>query len=123
MAYMSKEEIKEIRNLIKQSFSKEYKFSITSYHYSGVNIALIKSPIKHESPYTQVNEYHLESQFKDNQELLNLFNKILTITNRVKPYYDRNANDPSADYGDSNYFLNLSIGKYDQPYSYNKILA
>lgn len=118
MAYMSKEEIKEIRNLIKQNFPKEYKFSITSYHYSGVNIALIKSPIKYDSAYTQVNEYHLDSQFKDNTELLNLFKKILIITNRVKPNYNRNANDPGADYSDYNYFLNLSIGKYDQAYSY-----
>lgn len=116
MAYMSKEEVKEVRDLIKKSFSNKYKFSVSTYHYSGINVALLASPIKYEQSYTQVNEYHIESQFKENHEMKDLLVKIKNLVHSVKPNYNRNANDLSADYGDMNYFLNLSIGKFDREY-------
>ena len=41
MAYISTNEIKEIRKSLKEKFGKNIKFSVTRDHYTGVRISLM----------------------------------------------------------------------------------
>jgi hypothetical protein len=118
MAYLSPEDTKTIRNKIKSHFGKDYKFSVTNEHYTSIAVCLVSSPICFEKGYYQVNNYHIQSTMKDNPEMAKLMETLLTIITGVKSHYDRNAGDPTADYGDSTYFINLSIGKWNNPYQW-----
>lgn len=113
MPYIDSEAVKQIRQKIKQEF-KGYKFSITRNHHSEVAIAILESPhdfgVKHES----VNEFYIDKHFEHKPEQAKFLNRLLEICNEVKPQVIVNAN---SDYGDwPNYYISISIGKWDKPY-------
>lgn len=116
MAYIGTEHVKEIRNKIKQEFGPEYKWSVTNEHHTGISIALLVAPVEYEKEYTQVNHYHIDSHYKNNPQLRDVLSKVVEIANSVKECKDRNFGDPTADYGDMTYFLNISIGKWNKPF-------
>lgn len=116
MAYLSKEDTKEIRERIKSHFGKDFKFSVTNEHHTSICVYLLSSPIPFDKEYSQVNHYYIQESLKENPEMANVMNKVYELITCVKECYDRNAGDPSADYGDNNYFINIGIGKWDKPY-------
>jgi len=76
MAYISSEDVKSIRVALKAEFGKDFKFSVTRDHYSGVRIAIMSGvanfydgELDHTDKYngrlyefdgyTQLNHYHL----------------------------------------------------------------
>ena len=115
MAYLSKEQVKEIRENIKKAFPN-FKFSINRHHYSGVNIHLMKGSINFGKEYQQVNQYYIKKHYTEEQAAI--LNKIYDVANQFDSY-DRNAGDMGADYGDMTYFINICIGKWDKPYILN----
>ena len=92
MAYISTNEIKEIRKSLKEKFGKNIKFSVTRDHYTGVRISLMEGVIdffdgsmdmtdkysgrvQKFDGYAQINHYHTHFYGKHEQ----LFNDIKEI--------------------------------------------
>ncbi len=122
MAFISKEDIKKIRTELKQKFPN-LKFSVRNYnHCSGVTVTIKSGNIDfmnsvdctYSRDYIQVNEYHIDRDYTG--EAKDVLNNILSTIKGVKTIADRNFGDPSADYADMTYFLNLNIGEWDKPY-------
>jgi hypothetical protein len=111
MAYLSKEETKTIRNLVKDAFKGQgFKFSITNNNHDSVYINLLVSPFDTEK--RQLNEIYPDYYEGDVRKLIETLNE---ITSRTKPQKDRNAGDMGADYPNMNYFKTFEIGRWDIP--------
>jgi len=143
MAYIEKEKVAEIRKRIKKEFGKEWKFSVTWADYSGVRIAIMKSPLnfialKNFEGYDEIekewicrellegkleiNEYRIDENWKG--EARAVLRKIKKIVDEVAGgRYNRNADDPGADYPDYNYFLWIQIGKWNKPCEFPCIIT
>lgn len=111
MAYITTEQVKEIRNRLKKQFPRT-KMSITRKDYSGVRISILSSDIKFtEEKYKSVNDYHI----KDNYDgiVRDSLQKIINISNSDVSYSD------TADYGSQpSHYVWLSIGEYNKPFEY-----
>jgi hypothetical protein len=114
MAYISTEQVKSIRDQIKNAYPN-YKWSISRRHHSTVAIVLQESDLPIVG-YQDVNPYWFKTSEKLDDKTKAVFTKVLAICNSVERCYDRNAGDMSADYGDSTYFIDLDIGKWDKPH-------
>jgi hypothetical protein len=121
MAYISTEEVKEIRDQLKKEFpvKKGWKLSVRGENYTTVRVSFLKAPInldpKNEGDYT-INEYYIDEYYGDQPELVKVFKKTKEIINTVKQNENRNAEDIYADYADYNYFYFISVGKWDRPF-------
>lgn len=113
MAYISTEEVKAIREKIKKEFPS-YKFSITRQDHTSIHVALMESDLTFRSKYDQVNHYHIPRFYEGKSR--DVLIKIHELITGIKPCYDRNFGDMGADYGDNNYFIEMSVGKWDKPH-------
>ena len=116
MAYISKEEVKVIRNGIKSVFpSKEgYKFSIRGRDSSSIDIVLVKSPTNHpEVKNHQLNDIYPDIYEGDTRLLVETLNDILQYS---KPCVNRNAGDYGADYCNYTYYKNYNIGDWEKDF-------
>mgnify|MGYP006279247265 CR=1 FL=1 len=116
MGYLSTEQVKEIRNEIKKVLTSKdgFKISVTRDHYYGVNVMVMASPIKFTSEYKSINHYYLDRiEDKNERTVFELIDK--AVNRAVGISYNRNANDPGADYADCNYYKNYYIGRWDKP--------
>jgi hypothetical protein len=121
MAYISTEEIKVMREALKNEFNgknnRKLKFSITRQHYSTVVVSIMEGNLDFKVENHQVNPYYFDHQiWKDQPEALAVLKRISEIVNGIKKEENRNAGDPYADYSDYNYYFNLHVGKWDKPY-------
>jgi hypothetical protein len=120
MAYISTEEIKEMREALKNEFNgknnRKLKLSITRRHYSTVVVSIMEGDLEFKEGYIQLNPYYLKEHWKDHPEELAVLQKISEIVNGIKKEENRNAGDPYADYSDYNYYFDLHVGKWDRPY-------
>lgn len=124
MAYISTEEVREIRNMLKDEF-KGYKFSVSRSDSMSVNIAIMAGPVDFSDiapdGYCQINQYHL-GNYGEHQELLAQIYRISqTAPGRApggEPWYDRS--DSTVDYFDTAYYIHIAVGKYDRPYEHRK---
>ena len=142
MAYMSKEEVKQVRENLKKTFGKRFKFSVTRYDYSGVNVKIMEGDIEDWSKYLRlknedlmgenekqaqryytdevkkgyfdINHYWISETWKGEAE--EIFLKIWECCQVGGGHYNRNADDPAADYADFTYFVNMGVGKWNKPY-------
>ena len=116
MAYITAEEVKQIREKLKKEFPK-IKFSVTRDRHTCINVSILKSDIdfsdiKHDGYFT-VNEYYLH-EYQEHHK--NLFTKIIDI---IKNGSDRKWFDKSdimTDYFHTAFYFYLNIGKYGKPY-------
>jgi hypothetical protein len=115
MAYIKTEQVKSIRDQIKNAYPS-YKWSITRRHHSTVVIILQESDLPFDNVHDQINQYWFKESKKINTKTKMVFQHIMEICNSVERCYDRNAGDPYADYGDSSYFIDLEIGQWDKPH-------
>lgn len=119
MAYLSKEEVSKMRVELKKVFPAKqgWKLSITRKDYSSINVKFFEAPInldpKNQGNYS-VNPYWLEENYKNEPELLKVFQDAKKAILGVKDQIDRNAGDPGADYGNTNFFYNISVGDWDR---------
>lgn len=118
MAYISTEQVKSIREQIKNAYPN-YKWSISRRHHSTVVICLQESDLPIVGN-VQVNQYYIKDDVKLPEKGKEIFQRVMDICNSVERCYDRNFGDPYADYGDSSYFIDLDIGYWDKPH---KIIA
>ena len=116
--YDLKEITKEVRELLKKEFP-DCRFSV-SFRDNTLRVALTSapvSPLKYDTPhyyngYLSVNRYHMVRNEYLTDAGKELFTKIAEIANQWN--WDRS--DIQSDYFDVNYYLNLSVGKWDKPF-------
>lgn len=109
MPFISKEEVKEIRNELKKELPN-IKFSVRKLHDMEVNITLVKGDIDFGTNREQVNQYHLENHWDgERYEVLKKVNDIAS-KNKHEVVWD-------GDYGSvPNYYVHIQIGRFDKPY-------
>ena len=131
---------KIIRGYVKQ-FYPEYKFSVTKQHVNSLQISLLSGPVSPfatpditkmqgedfrfgeeyfmnnwnrviEKGYHGVNHYYIDSSKFLTEEAKVMFKDI------VKFIQSFNYDDSEAmtDYFDTNFYLNVQIGKWDRPF-------
>ncbi len=105
MAYITKEQVKEIRNEIKATFPKNFKFSITREHSSVLNVCLMASPLD----FSKTTNYQHPKGHKA------FIGALKTIVDK----FNYNNSDPMTDYFDYGYFSRINVGKWDKPYQCN----
>jgi len=127
MAYITKEEVSEIRKALKKEFPK-IKFSIRKEHSSTVNVSIVKSDIdfsylfndeySQEKQYCTINVFHIAKNQSKHEDL---FEKIIDIIKTApanaehgSAWYD--DSDVMTDYFNTAFYFNLSIGAWNKPY-------
>lgn len=120
MAFISTEEVKQIRQNIKKLYpaKKGWKFSITRRHGSEICIAILQGPHNFEleanGKNRSINHFHIDSHCNGSDA--KILNSIMKLIHGEKSNYNSNAGDPGADYPAWNYFISLEIGQWDKPY-------
>ena len=112
MAYLSKESTKLIREALKTNF-KQFKFSVTNSHHTGVNITILSGPVdfdasKHDN-YLQLNEYYPENYSNGN-----IFKKMIQTVDKAVANHDNS--DAQIDYFDVGYYTSWSVGRWNKPF-------
>ena len=123
MAYIRTEEVREIRNALKERFGKEgLKFSVSQEDHTSVHVSIMKGNRDFSdiapSGYQQINHYHLDLHADDHEEL---FREILDIIRKApanaengREWFDKS--DAQTDYFHTAFYININIGKWDKPY-------
>ena len=121
MAYISADEVREIRNELKKTFPT-LKFSVRKDGYTSVTVSLMKgdvdfSPILNGPDNLGINHYHLNNYGK----FATLFGKINDLIKSApakakdgRVWY--NNSDAMYDHFDTAFYYNISVGKWDKPY-------
>jgi hypothetical protein len=113
MAYISVQEVKNVRELLKQKFPK-FKFAVSGGNSLSLKVAIMKGPedfseVLGQWKSTDINEFHTHQYGK----FESLFNDMLTVM-KSQNWFDES--DSMVDYFHVAYYLNLSIGKWNKPY-------
>lgn len=130
MAYISAEDVKAIREELKQAFPK-WKFSVRKGSGSlSVDVNIMQGTCAFAEGfeksfqgrrYCQVNQYWIKDHWKDedDQKALIQINEIMhNAPGRRDPsraYFDES--DAMTDYFHTAFYTHLSIGKWDQDYT------
>lgn len=126
MAYIGAQEVKVIRQNLKQTFPN-CKFSVRkSSGGHSVDIALLKGPefevvttrihgeereVNLNEGHTPINHHHLERFYGEKNA--QFFEKVTSIAKGDK-WYDRS--DIMTDYFDTAYYISISVGQWDKEY-------
>jgi len=111
MAYITKEQVKTIRNTLKSEFP-EIKFSITTFHYSEIRVVILKSPYFENEAKLNVNQYYIDRHFEGKQA--EVLNKIKSIILEKGNHYDNS--DIQSDYFDVAFYYNIEVGYWNKPH-------
>jgi len=117
MAYISRFDVKKIRDSIKKKFPN-YKFSIFTLHHCTIMICILRAdldPINNNGD-SFINHYYIKEQWSDVPRTMNTLLEIQRCILEVKECKDRNYGDVGADYSDFNYFYNIRFGSNDFEY-------
>lgn len=121
MAYISADDVKAIRNELKQAFPN-WKFSVRKGSGSlSVDVTILQGDAAFEgSTYQQVNQYWIKDHWKDAYDC-----RVLTQINEImhnapgraggKKFYDNS--DAMTDYFDTAFYTHLSIGAWNKNYA------
>lgn len=117
MAYISVEEVKNVREKLKEQFPK-FKFSVSGGSSLELKVAIMKGPedfseLTKDWSNPTINEYHLHNYGKFEK----FFEKILKVM-KSQDWFDES--DSMTDYFHVAYYMNLSIGKWNKPYEMTK---
>lgn len=122
MAYISAEEVKEIRQNIKKAFpvKEGWKFSIRKRDCSMLKVVILQAPFDLLSPllpegsnssYSSLNHYRFEDYYSNTEALFSI-KKIINIANENN--FDNS--DSMTDYFNVGYYFSLSVGEFDKPF-------
>ena len=111
---------KEILDLLRTWLKETYprcRFSVLRTHYNSFYIYLVTADFPafrdgSEYHHKQVNQYHIE---KD-AELTERAKEILTNVREYVMSYNYDDSDSMTDYFDTNFYLNMGVGKSDKPF-------
>lgn len=126
MAYISKEEVANIRAALKAAFPK-IKFAVRRDHASSVTVNIMSgdidfSPVLGDSRSLSLNHYHTykETEAECYTEYDSKFVPFAKTINQIvailkgQDWFDKS--DAMTDYFNTAYYISLSIGKWDKPY-------
>lgn len=113
MAYLSKEELKKMRDNIKKVFpAKEgWKMSIRNRNHSTVCVDLLKGNFKDDEASRNINHYRVPNN--DAGKFTKFVNEILELS-----VQNHDRSDIMTDYFDVGYYKTISIGRWDKEYVY-----
>ena len=124
MAYISAEEVREIRKELKKEFPK-YKFSVRKRQHS-VSVNILKSDLDFRSEfrdptdkYEGVNQFYINENWS--KKPAKVLNKILEII-KTAPAKAENGeawfdeSDIQTDYFYTAFYIEMSIGQWNKPY-------
>ena len=117
MAYINKEQVKQIREALKKEFP-EIKFSVRKENFSGVYVSILKSPydfsdLPHYRAdyYTNVNHFRVPDCIH-RRLLENILNVIRTGSDRK--WFDKS--DSMTDYFYTAFYIHLYVGHHEKGY-------
>lgn len=113
MAYITAQEVKNIRQMLKDQFP-EFKFSVSGGNSLKLHVAIMKgsedfSDILGTWKSFEINQYNLEGYGRHSD----LFQKIFSVM-KSQSWFDKS--DASTDYFNTAYYMSLRIGQWDKPY-------
>lgn len=117
MAYISTDDVRMIRNKLKEEFGNTLKFNVRNSNKMKV-IVVIKSgkidfsDLLGEYDYCNVNHYYLEN-YGEYQEIFEKIERIIK-TAPQRGWY--NNSDIQRDYFDVSYYYDIRVGEYNRPY-------
>ena len=117
MAYINKEQVKQIREALKKEFP-EIKFSVRKENYSSVHVTILKSPYN----FSDLPNYRPDSATSVNHFRVpdcvhrRLFEKILMIikTGSDRTWFDKS--DSMTDYFHVAFYIHLYVGHWEKGY-------
>ena len=125
MAYIKTEEVREIRNALKEEFGPDLKFGVKKQHYSSITVTIKKGNVdfsditrrEGDRGYAQVNHYHTHMY----GEHAGLFDDIVNVIKKApgkaeggREWFDKS--DAMVDYFHTAFYFNLEVGNYNKPY-------
>jgi hypothetical protein len=121
MAYITAEDVKAIRDELKEQFPN-WKFSVRKGSGSlSVDVTILKGTAHFEgTDHSQVNQYWIESHWADadDQAALIKINEIMHNApgrkNKDRVFFDHS--DAMVDYFHTAFYTHLNIGAWDKPY-------
>ncbi len=118
MAFITSQEVKEIRTQLKKALGKEWKLSITGGNTSTLKIRVVSGPVEMPKDYLQVQHYSIEQNFKkyDRADLIETFNTIKKIA--MAGHWDES--DSRTDYFNCFFYVKIEGGNWTKPYINNK---
>ena len=125
MPYITKEQVKAKRKALKEALP-EYKLSITTEHYSGIKVAIMRGPSTlHGSTYEQLNPYidYRAERYNSNTDTWDSNPPIQDVLDIVMPILNEGKGEgfQDSDYGHvPDYYTWVHIGKWDKPYIQTK---
>ena len=114
MAYITTDQVKEKRNLIKKAFPAKdgWKFSITREHFSSLQIHIMQYPDNYDfgTEHAQINHFHYDSDddFGDAEKA------VIKKLNDIAHLGHWDDSDIMTDYFNCAFYVNLAIGKWDR---------
>jgi len=129
MAYIDAEDVKAIRNELKEAFPK-FKFGVRKQHGSHSVMVTVKqgptdfSDIMKDYGYRNINPYHTGMYGEHSK----FFDKVIEIIktapmrgygyNSNRGWYDNS--DAMTDYFDTAYYMTINVGDWNKPYACSK---
>ena len=131
MAYISKEDVKAIRDELKATFPK-FKFGVRKATGSmSVTVTVKQGPTdfsallrEYRNDYVQINPYHTNRYCEHSEFFEKIVEIIKTAPIKGEGYhkgtghYDRS--DAQVDYFDTAYYMSINVGDWDKPYACSK---
>ena len=117
MAFINKDQVKQIREALKKEFP-EIKFSVRKENHSSVYVSILKSPydfsdLPHYRPdyYTSVNHFHVPDCVHRR-----MLEKIIMIvkTGSDRKWFDKS--DSMTDYFHVAFYIHLYVGHWEKGY-------
>ena len=127
MAYIRTDEVKEIRNTLKEEFGPDLKFGVKKESGGiAVRVTLKKGNVdfsdimrEGDKGYAQINQYHL-GNYGDHQylfeDIVNVIKKAPGKAEGGREWYDES--DAMTDYFNTAFYFNIEVGNYNKPYEY-----
>jgi len=110
MPYITKDEVKRKRELLKRMFPT-FKLSVTMERHTTINVNILEGPIDMPS-YEQVNHYYIKEHYKDRPQVKEVLQEIYDVINS-----GNGTLVVDSDYGHvPNFYTSITIGKWDKPY-------
>jgi hypothetical protein len=131
MAYITKDEVKEIRKALKAEFGTKFKFSVTRRDCMEVTVAIMtgetdfsnlwnaKNADEYGYGYSNINHYYIsKKRYGDNADMLEKIDNIIKTAPAKaeggRAYFDES--DVQTDYFNCAFYYSIQVGKWDRPY-------
>lgn len=119
MAYITSEQVKEMRDMIKKAFpaARGWKWSVTREHHTAVCASLMQYPEGYNFPdYEQVNIYWFDNPGVNGKTHFGeKETKVLQKVNKILHTGHWDHSDIMTDYFSCSHYVHLHIGKWDRP--------